>query len=688
MGPQALVVDAEDLRGDALEGELRRQGYEVRRARDGEGALTAARAGGLVVAAIALRVGEEDGRSLVRGLQERMEDEEATVILVAEPGELSIREAVEAGAADVWHLPADAPGALETRISLAQHYARLQAENLRVGGEFALLRRALDLTGTGFVLTDPRLEDDPIVYANQSFYDLTGYLPEEVLGRNCRFLQGEGTDPERVAYLRERLQAERPVTVEFLNYRRDGTPFHNEVHVSPVRDASGAVVRFVGVQLDVSAYREQQRRFAREQSARTAAEAAERRSAFLAGASPLLDASLDLRTTLDSLVRLCVPFLGEICLVDEVADGEVRRLAAAAADPGVERLVRLLPGRYAADAGDTEAPVARALRTGRSELVSEAATALPGPEAAPAEGLRARAAMVVPLRARGRAIGALTIASLRPGRHYDAGDLGLAEDLARRAALALDNARLHESQTRIARTLQSGMLPGRLPELPGVELAARYRPGGDGMVIGGDFYDILPREGGFDLVIGDVTGKGAGAAALTGLVRHTLRTAARYESSPSAILRVVNEALLADQGPTGRYCTVALCRVDLGERPRARICAAGHPHPLVLREGGAVEPVGESGALLGWVADPRLTDADVELGGAETVLLYTDGLSEAPAGTARFGEARVAEVLHGAAGESAGTVAARLEAAAFGDEAPRDDVALLVARLVTRAGSA
>jgi serine phosphatase RsbU (regulator of sigma subunit) len=290
--------------------------------------------------------------------------------------------------------------------------------------------------------------------------------------------------------------------------------------------------------------------------------------------------------------------------------------------------------------------------------------------------------MVVPLRARGRGIGALSVVSLDPSRRYEAADLALAEDLARRAALSLDNARLHEGQTTIARTLQFGMLPGRLPELPGVDLAARFRPGGDGMVIGGDFYDVLPRPDGFDLVIGDVTGKGAGAVALTGVARHTLRTAARYEDRPSAVLRAVNEAILADQGSERRYCTVALCRVTLGAAPRAVVCIAGHPHPLVLRAGGEVEPVGESGALLGWVPDPHLTDSEVALAGDETLLLYTDGLSEAPAGDARFGDARVAEVMKGAAGESAGTLARRLQTAAFGDEQPRDDLALLVARLV------
>ena len=124
----------------------------------------------------------------------------------------------------------------------------------------------------------------------------------------------------------------------------------------------------------------------------------------------------------------------------------------------------------------------------------------------------------------------------------------LAEDLALRAALAIDNARLYENLGTVARSLQQGLLPQRLPTLAGMDLAARYRPAGDGSLIGGDFYDVLPREDGLDLVIGDVTGKGARAAALTAQVRHTLRTAAQYEASPSAVLDVVNRTLLAERG--------------------------------------------------------------------------------------------------------------------------------------------
>ena len=163
--------------------------------------------------------------------------------------------------------------------------------------ELAVLRRALDLSGIGFILADPRLDDDPIVYVNHSFLDMTGYAADEVLGRNCRFLQGRDTDPGPVDELRRAVADGRPATVELRNYRRDGSAFWNEVHVAPVRDDRGEVVRFVGVQVDVTAHRRSSDCGSRRRTPSGG-------STFLAEASPLLDASLDLRSTLDSLTRL------------------------------------------------------------------------------------------------------------------------------------------------------------------------------------------------------------------------------------------------------------------------------------------------------------------------------------------------------------------------------------------------
>ena len=231
-------------------------------------------------------------------------------------------------------------------------------------------------------------------------------------------------------------------------------------------------------------------------------------------------------------------------------------------------------------------------------------------------------------------------------RGYGPQDLVLAEDLALRAALALDNARLYENLGTVARSLQQGLLPERLPDPPGMDLAARYRPAGDGSLIGGDFYDVLPREDGLDLVIGDVTGKGARAAALTAQVRHTLRTAAQYEASPSAVLDVVNRTLLAERGVSGRYCTVAMCRMEFnGSRDdllrRATRCRWS------CASSGEVEHVGQPGSVLGWVADPKLLDVAFTLGERESLVLFTDGVTEARTTGDAYGLGGLEELLRG-----------------------------------------
>ena len=318
---RALVADADSDRRAALVAELRRHGYEPSTSEHPHRAPELARELGAMLVCI----GGPGALDACRDLA----GEDRIVVLVAGSDELAPVDALAAGAADVWQVESGH----DLRVQLVLHLARLQAES----GEYALVRQALDLAGIGFVLTDPRLDDDPIVYANRAFLDMTGYASwRRCSGRNCRFLQGPDSDPDAVAELRRGEHRQRPLTVELLNYRKDSTPFWNRVHISPIRDARGEVVRFVGVQVDVTTHR----------APRVAAEAAQRRSSFLAEASPRLDSSLDLRSTLDSVARLSVPVLGDACIVYEVRHHEVRRLAAAASDGTIERLINALPPVY------------------------------------------------------------------------------------------------------------------------------------------------------------------------------------------------------------------------------------------------------------------------------------------------------------------------------------------------------
>jgi serine phosphatase RsbU (regulator of sigma subunit) len=259
-------------------------------------------------------------------------------------------------------------------------------------------------------------------------------------------------------------------------------------------------------------------------------------------------------------------------------------------------------------------------------------------------------------------------------------ELTLAEEFARRAAVAVDNARTHQQRSAIARTLQNSLLPPVLPEIAGLEGAALYRPAGDGADVGGDFYDLFSvAEEEWIAVIGDVCGKGAEAAAVTALARYTIRTAAVRRRSPARILAWLNDAMRRHD-VAGRFCTITCVHLDTSRaRIRATAACGGHPPALLRRADGTVEELGELGTLLGLMPDPTLVDARAELDAGDTLLLYTDGITEARAPERVISEAELqAAVARGPAG-SAQALVEHVAAVAVGKEGtpPRDDIAVL-----------
>ncbi len=197
-------------------------------------------------------------------------------------------------------------------------------------------------------------------------------------------------------------------------------------------------------------------------------------------------------------------------------------------------------------------------------------------------------------------------------------------------ALAHDNARLYDEQRHIAETLQLSLLPQVLVPPPGGNVTARYWPAGEASLIGGDFYDAFRVDADrWGVVIGDVCGKGIDAAAITGLVRHTVRAAARNSTSPSEVLRDVHRALSDHQPST--FCTVCFMYVRIAEDGSQSLDLAlgGHPPPVLRRTGGAVQEIGEPGSLLG-IFEPVLVDTVVPVVPGDTLVLYTDGLTDAP----------------------------------------------------------
>jgi serine phosphatase RsbU (regulator of sigma subunit)/anti-sigma regulatory factor (Ser/Thr protein kinase) len=295
--------------------------------------------------------------------------------------------------------------------------------------------------------------------------------------------------------------------------------------------------------------------------------------------------------------------------------------------------------------------------------------------------------LAVPLFERsGRTTGLIHLSGKLDGDFND-NDEAILVQLAQIASVAIENVRLYQHEHEIAQTLQRSLLPPSLPEIPGVAVAARFRPAGEGDEVGGDFYDIfeMGRER-WGIAVGDVCGKGAAAATVTALARYTLRATALHERKPSRILGVLNEALLR-HAPEQRFCTVAYAAFE-PERGMIEIASGGHPPPLLLRN-GQVEALGSSGTILGIMDDPALNDREVTLLAGDVVVFYTDGVTDAHAPDRLLSSEELSAALAECDGQSPPEVASHLEALALGglDEPPRDDIAIVVVALETGARS-
>jgi serine phosphatase RsbU (regulator of sigma subunit) len=427
-------------------------------------------------------------------------------------------------------------------------------------------------------------------------------------------------------------------------------------------------------------------RGAREREART-----RERLQILAEAGPAMAETLEARRILIALARTTVNGLADLAAAHLVeAGGRPVGVVRTHRDPGLDRELQRSATIGFPNAEDPNGLVARVLDGG--EAVSEprlsAATvdalSTTEDERAFVERVRPSSGIAVPLSARGTILGVLTLLRTGDAPAFDRDDVALAVELGRRAGALLDTARLYAERRSIADTLQRSLLPPDLPEIPGLQLGARYRPAAPGTTVGGDFYDVFEIDlEHWSVVIGDVVGKGTEAAAMMGLARYTLRTAALAENRPSSLLATLNDAILR-QMPESMFCTAAVARVRReGRTVRATVSSGGHPLPLVLRADGRVHPAGEAGTLLGVFDDPTLTDSVVDLEPGDALVLYTDGVTDERRGDEEFGERRLHELLSSLAGRSADEIAAAVDVAvaAFRTGVPRDDVAVLVLRV-------
>ena len=458
-------------------------------------------------------------------------------------------------------------------------------------------------------------------------------------------------------------------------------------------NAGKSSAAFTGVAFDIT----ERRHAEQERAAFLAAERARRdRFTLLAEASAAFAESLDDEDVIAAVGSLVVPRLADWFAIDLRGPAGIQTVAALHTDPAKRELVGYLGRRFSSGAGAVP-DVPAVIEDGRARLLANVDLGDWPHVAADAEhrgvlnAVGVHSLIVVPLTARGRTFGAMTLATGDSELTYSREDLGLAEDLARRAALSIDNARLFADRTHVAKVLQASLLPPELPEVPGARLAARYRAAVAGSDIGGDFYDVFQTaDNRWSVVLGDVSGKGTDAAVLTGLARHTVRAAAIGATSPVDVLSALNHAVLAPEYGE-RFLTLAYAQmvIDNGAAHLV-VSSAGHPNPLIIRAGGQVEPISKVGGIIGLFEDVDITQEQVSLHAGDLLVLYTDGVVEARDRTGEFyGDARLRELLTTAAGHPPDEVAERIETAvlAFQDDTPRDDIAILVVGIDTAAAA-
>jgi serine phosphatase RsbU (regulator of sigma subunit)/PAS domain-containing protein len=280
--------------------------------------------------------------------------------------------------------------------------------------------------------------------------------------------------------------------------------------------------------------------------------------------------------------------------------------------------------------------------------------------------------------------GALTLAR-RPGEgRFELADLGLAEELGRHLGVAIRVDRMFRQRSAVAEALQGSLLPTRLPDIPGLELASAYVPASEGLEVGGDFFDVFPVPDGWAISVGDVCGKGQEAAAMTAAARHAIRVLARWNPDPADVLARVNEVMLADDYVTAK---LAYLRWD-GARLRVRLASAGHPGPALVHPDGRVDLLGGGGLPLGLFPDADPETDSLELAEDDLLFFYTDGVTDARSGDLRYFDEGLGETLAGLAGRSAAHTARLVQdlVSGFSQDDLRDDVTILVAKVTSPPG--
>ena len=404
-------------------------------------------------------------------------------------------------------------------------------------------------------------------------------------------------------------------------------------------DANGSATGTIGCVMDVTERAERAHELARLAADAAAAAEGERvqreRVEFFAAIHEALSAAPDRQELMAQVTKAAVPRLGDWCAIHLLVPGEaVPEMEIAHVDPEMMVYARKLQERFPYDPSATVG-IPQVIRTGQTDFYPEiddkvlADLDATEEEVAVIEQLALRSSITVPVVKQGRIFGAMQFVMSSSSRRYTSDDVVLAQAVAGRIAATLENRRLQDLQRDIAETLQRSLLPSSLPDIPGLEVAVRYWPAGEGSTVGGDFYDLFAIDDvSWAVVIGDVCGTGPQAASLTGLTRHTIRDSAWHGDGPIEVLSSLNRAIFRAQ--TDSFCTAIFGTLAVADGALdLSLACGGHPLPVHLHDGRA-STIGTPGSLLGVFEDITGTVDELRLAPGDCVVLYTDGATDLP----------------------------------------------------------
>jgi PAS domain S-box-containing protein len=537
------------------------------------------------------------------------------------------------------------------------------------------MRLALDNLADGVTIHDAT---GKLLYANEAVARMMNMEIDEILAAPAGAWQDRFVmyDEDGNKLPLERLPGRRvfmgeqpePLLLRSVN-RETGVWQWVRIKAAPMFDEDGNIAAAVNVTEEVTEVKE--------------AEMAQR---LLAEAGRTLATSLDYEKTLQEVAQLAVPGFADWCGVDlTTPDGDVDQVAVAHVDPEMVQLARRLRERYPPDLEENQG-LGRVLRTAETEFWPEIPDELLVQTAQDEEHLQLlrsvglRSAVIAPLRFGDQVIGAISF--VLTDRTFSRTDIRLAEQLADRAVIAIENSRLFTDRARIARTLQEGLLPPTLEAPPGWETAVLFRAAGTANEVGGDFYDTIQLGDAWLSFVGDVAGKGARAAALTARARYTMISVAQLTGSAETAVDRVNDAFLTMENQP--LCTLAAVRLP-GMEPgsRVEVISAGHPLPYLVTNDFGVTPLGTTGPLLGFVEKPGWPYVTAEVEPGESVVMFSDGVLDTMSDErTHFGEHRLIEVLRSKPVADAAELVERIDRALleFQGAEQRDDVAVLVLR--------